>query len=705
MRRRELILGALGLGTGISISYLSRYVDRLQQFIEQNNTNLDQQIVQLSVCETHALALTANGRIIAWGDNSYQQLNIPRAFKYRYVHAINNVSIAVSTNGSVAIWGAKSATAETPIKFIPKAASQGVIQVTAAQIGEQHYLLNNNKIKQKGTFRGLIDSALSSKFPYNLWMLALKDDNSIVAWGNNSFGQQDIPIINEKITSITAFDHVPAAAALTESGNVYYWGAIDLLGIVDIVAETYHRNAYPTTGVQSINKSGILLRSGEIFSFAQYPHFIASKSNLKQFSLNIDKFADLIRPYYDHIALLDHNGVVHIHALTPPDQLQPEQAPMQQITSITSNSDYLFALNLNNQISITSFDSLDYTYETYTEYPDTFISVTGRHGVFGTTKRRFQRSNDLIRYATVFALSSDGTIHHWIYHRGKRYKSNFSLPPNLPKMIKIYVDNSLIALDEQGIVHIFKFDSFMDYLGHRTLSIPDNLIVDIVREDGVYNTPLFLITKTHQLYIIVNINDLNWNGKTKIDDDIKFLRKYPEAIKSISFASQSEKMIIVWGDNNLDILDTTKFNDILPLRLNTYNTYEKELIQKLKPLRIKHIHSTTDLTQVEPHDKNKIYGVALLSNNAVVPLNIDNIYTQDIEDVKQVITRNSLQFIYLLNNGQIKFTGNHTPTKIANIRNATYLYGNNDFLLIVCSDGTIIEHIMDLADIPDQYRA
>ena len=56
---------------------------------------------------THTLALQANGTILAWGDNTYGECNVPGALTTNVlaIAAGNGHSLALKMDGTVAAWG------------------------------------------------------------------------------------------------------------------------------------------------------------------------------------------------------------------------------------------------------------------------------------------------------------------------------------------------------------------------------------------------------------------------------------------------------------------------------------------------------------------------------------------------------------------------------------------------------------------------
>ena len=142
------------------------------------------------------MALTWEGKVIAWGDNNSGQTNVPAGLTgVKAIAAGGTFAVALKSDGSVIVWGDNSA----HVKDVPAAAQSGVVGI-AAGLG---------------------------------CVFALKSDGTIVAWGSNVYGQTTIPLIPIKIGNLIKFvplSNLKSLSAsgqvlgLTQGGTVYGWG-------------------------------------------------------------------------------------------------------------------------------------------------------------------------------------------------------------------------------------------------------------------------------------------------------------------------------------------------------------------------------------------------------------------------------------------------------------------------------------------------
>ena len=133
------------------------------------------------------LALRADGSVVAWGDNAYGQTNLPAqltnavAILARYFHGL-----ALSPDGRVIAWGDDSTGQST----VPT----GLSEVVAVAAGAYH-------------------------------SLALRADGSVVAWGDNTSGQTNVPAGLSNVVAIAAGNWFNVV--LKADGTVACWGFAD----------------------------------------------------------------------------------------------------------------------------------------------------------------------------------------------------------------------------------------------------------------------------------------------------------------------------------------------------------------------------------------------------------------------------------------------------------------------------------------------
>lgn len=149
----------------------------------------------------HCLGLRADGSVAAWGSNVWGQCNVPNPNEgFVEIAAGSYHSLARRTTGSVAQWG--SYVWETYFQPSPDEVFLAVSASGHTSLG----LKPDGSLKAWGAWSSdLFPPASSSRFTAIAGVnLALTEEGALVAWGDNSYGQCNLPTINSGFTNIAA---------------------------------------------------------------------------------------------------------------------------------------------------------------------------------------------------------------------------------------------------------------------------------------------------------------------------------------------------------------------------------------------------------------------------------------------------------------------------------------------------------------------
>jgi alpha-tubulin suppressor-like RCC1 family protein len=168
--------------------------------------------------EASANATVEIGQVVAWGDNSFNQLELPRGLTNIVAVAGGEFhSLALRADGTVVGWGSIG----TPF---------GMTNITAIAAGFNYDLgltvngsliiWGSNSIAQSGLPAGLSDVVAISAG--ESFCLALRANGQVVAWGYNYYHQTDVPAGLTNVVAIAAGGDF--SLALRTNGTIVAWG-------------------------------------------------------------------------------------------------------------------------------------------------------------------------------------------------------------------------------------------------------------------------------------------------------------------------------------------------------------------------------------------------------------------------------------------------------------------------------------------------
>lgn len=188
---------------------------------------------------THSLALRSNGTVVAWGSNLNGQTNVPAELdNVIAIDAGGDTSFALRSDGSAAYWGMYASGGVETI-YVPG------FRIVDIAVGDTHLAA----VFDDGEMGGhSIDLANAYKpvppprpLPYltsvsagSGFILGLSDKGTVVAWGRNDYGQCAPPTELEGVREISAGGSV--ALALADDGVIGWGTAVVATGLTDVIA-------------------------------------------------------------------------------------------------------------------------------------------------------------------------------------------------------------------------------------------------------------------------------------------------------------------------------------------------------------------------------------------------------------------------------------------------------------------------------------
>ena len=152
--------------------------------------------------QAHSLALKADGTVVAWGANDSGQSTVPSGLSgVVAIAAGTRHSLALKADGAMVAWGnGVGAKLPSGLQDVVAIAAGGVVEST----GNIH---DPDPIRDRG------------------FSLAVKADGTVVAWGDNTFGQCLVPVGLTGVAAVAAGRN--HSLALRRDGTVVSWGTLD----------------------------------------------------------------------------------------------------------------------------------------------------------------------------------------------------------------------------------------------------------------------------------------------------------------------------------------------------------------------------------------------------------------------------------------------------------------------------------------------
>jgi len=180
-------------------------------------------VVAIAAGSNHNLALRSDGTVTAWGENSFDQTNVPFGLtNVTSIAAGDHHNLALRQDGTVAAWGFDYY-GET---LVPS----NLVDVVRIAAGYYHSLA----LKRDGSIVAWGDNTHGELTPPpgltgvisvsagNGFSLALRTNRTVAAWGDNSFGQTNVPVGLNTAVAISAGGY--HSVALRENGSLVAWG-------------------------------------------------------------------------------------------------------------------------------------------------------------------------------------------------------------------------------------------------------------------------------------------------------------------------------------------------------------------------------------------------------------------------------------------------------------------------------------------------
>jgi len=208
-------------------------------------------VVAIAKGDYHSMALKSDGTVVAWGYNGKKQSNVPADLtNVSALAAGEGFSMALKADGTIVAWGDDASNAPSGLKDVVAIDANGnqILMLKADGTVVTGWSNNNGNIP-------LDLSDVIAVAAGGAHSLALKSDGTVVAWGHNNKGQCRVPEGLKNVVAIAAGGY--HSMALKSDGTVEVWGDFTqgqrdvptgLTNVVAIAAGWFHNLALKSDG-------------------------------------------------------------------------------------------------------------------------------------------------------------------------------------------------------------------------------------------------------------------------------------------------------------------------------------------------------------------------------------------------------------------------------------------------------------------------
>ena len=193
------------------------------EFGQTSHTPSERKFTAVACGLRHSLALRRDGTLIGWGSNELGHIDVPSGNDFTAISAGGYHSLALRADGSVAAWGRLSDAAPSP----PHA-----------------------------DFKRIADAAFEPFFA-----VGQRQDGSLFAWGNDGYGQIDVPTGTDFVAVDCGWWN---GLALRADGSLVQWGYEVPDGLMSVTADGERRGHLPTWRTGPPNSSNVTLYRGGV---------------------------------------------------------------------------------------------------------------------------------------------------------------------------------------------------------------------------------------------------------------------------------------------------------------------------------------------------------------------------------------------------------------------------------------------------------
>jgi hypothetical protein len=675
MNRRDFLVLTL---SGIFGYSGASALDNFQFSLKPNTIKnlLRPRVIKFALSKKHALVLNEYGQIFGWGSNANCQLDIPFNRSFTDIATSDSESFGLTTEGELLFWGGL----DFWKAYDTRKSTETVAFFRSSRVlpGLPEQKITCFAVSQRGAV--IVASGTS--------ILVYTDQKK--RHDTIRFNTNDEDIKQVYISEINFYQKSPLAAAITTSGRLLLGMSMEYkITDQEITkrAESIRFNAIDIRDGAVLYENGSYVRIGEFYSdnrdrnewrfYNKEKDRIENLNNKQAFPNAISVTERTLNDNASYTAVINKNRLVDIfiHS-SEPRNIFNQDIPNTDIVQVAFTETHFITLNSYGKITSTQLTLLNEEKHKTDDNIKFSQCISIPHHSYGFF---------------VYALDIDGKLYHWAYREGNRYVPSKTFPKNVPPFVAIqHAGDRLWCIDKSGIVHVFENNMYStDSIKYYKFIIPNKKIVKLAsqsRNAGFMAPSMYLITDDQKIYSVelTNVWDEQSNELISVEARTKIVHEGRGNVRSLSFCSSG--LISIWDDGQLGYFDYLRYLDKIPEDPQYAWTYSQLI-------------GISDAEFQQFPDK----GVVVYQSGEIRIFPNETQLGVQKSDVIKALYGPGPQYCFLSIFGSLRFYGTTMPAILEPINNAIDIYGDTDNMVVLLSDGKVVEYVRDLNTIPPEF--
>jgi hypothetical protein len=622
------------------------------------------------------LVLNEIGQIFGWGSNANCQLDIPRNRSFTDIATSNFESYGLTNEGELLFWGGLDV---WQIKDTQKSSRTVAFFRSSRELpGLPEHKITCFAVSPMGAV--IIASGASIQVYTND-----KNIHNTIRFNSDDEGIKQVYISDTNFLEQSS----PLAAAITTSGRLLLGMSTEYsLTDQEITkrAKSIRYRAIDIRGDAVLYENGSYVRIDEFYSdnrdrnqwrsYNKEEERIENLNNKQSFPNAISVTERTLNDNARYTAVINKNRLVDIFIYSSePRNIFNQVIPNTDIVQVAFTETHFITLNSYGKITSTQLTLLNEEKHKTDDNIKFSQCLSVPHHSYGLF---------------VYALDFDGKLHHWVYREGIRFMPSKTLPKNVPPFVAIQLaGDRLWCIDKSGTVHVFENNMYStDLLKHYKFFIPNKKIVKLASQSRLAGLApsMYLMTADRKIYSfeLTEVWDEQSDEVLSVEARTEIVHEGRGNVRSLSFCSTG--LISIWDDGQLGFFDHLRYQANIFEDPQYAWTYSQ--LSGISDAEFQHF----------PDE-----GVVVFKSGEIKIFPNETQLGVRKSDVLKALFGPGPQYCFLSISGSLRFYGTTMPAILEPINNAIDIYGDTDNMVVLLSDGKIVEYVRDINNIPPEF--